>query len=92
MNKKKILSMAVACALMASASATVFANPLTDADDPAYVELTAVADNAKAKEEALSLQELEKLAPAASQIKLVDNKADGQTVALYRYLSSCERL
>ena len=86
MNKKKILSMAVACALIASA--TVFANPLTDADDPVYVELTAVADNAKAKEEAMSLQELEKLAPAASQIKLVDNKTDGQTVALYRYLAA----
>ena len=54
MNKKRFLSMAVACALMASASATVFANPLTDADDPAYVELTAVADNAKAKGEALT--------------------------------------
>lgn len=88
MNKKRFLSMAVVCALMASTSATVFANPLTDAKDPAYVELTAVADNAKAKGEALSAQELEKLAPAVAALKLVDNKANGQTVALYRYLSA----
>ena len=87
MNKKRFLSMAVACALMASASATVFANPLTDADDPAYVELTAVADNAKAKGEALTAQELEKLAPAAAEVKLVDAKANSQSVALYRYLA-----
>ena len=87
MNKKRFLFMAVACALMASASATVFANPLTDADDPAYVELTAVADNAKAKGEALTAQELEKLAPAAAEVKLVDAKANSQSVALYRYLA-----
>ena len=88
MNQKKFLSTAIACALMVSASTTVWANPLTDVNDPAYVELTAVADNAKAKGEALSAQELEKLAPAVTDLKLVDTKANGQAVALYRYLSA----
>ena len=62
MNTKKFLSMAIAGALMVSAATAAYANPVTYADDPAYVELTAVADNAKAKREAVSPAELEKLA------------------------------
>ncbi|MBQ5919485.1 MAG: beta-mannosidase, partial [Selenomonadaceae bacterium] len=88
MNKKKFLSMAIAGALMVSAATAAYANPVTDADDPAYVELTAVADNAKAKGEAVSPAELEKLAVPKADVKLVDKKADAATVALYRYLSA----
>ena len=88
MNKKKFLSMAIAGALMVSVATAAYANPVTDADDPAYVELTAVADNAKAKGEAVSPAELEKLAVPKADVKLVDKKADAATVALYRYLSA----
>lgn len=88
MNKKKFLSMAIAGALMVSAATAAYANPVTDTDDPAYVELTAVADNAKAKGEAISPAELEKLAVPKADVKLVDKKADAATVALYRYLSA----
>ena len=87
MNKKKLLTMSIVGALMMSAS-SVWANPVTDADDPAYVELVQVPDNAKAKSEAISGEQLSKLAVATKDVKLVDAKADTHAVALYRYLSA----
>lgn len=68
--------MAIAGALMVSAATAAYANPVTDADDPAYVELTAVADNAKAKGEAVSPAELEKLAVPKADVKLVDKMVE----------------
>lgn len=88
MNKKKFLSAAIAFALTASFSAAALADPVTDADDAAYVELTAAADNARAKGEAVSPEELERLAVPRAAVKLADKKASAETVALYRYLSA----
>lgn len=88
MNKKKFLSAAIAFALTASFSAAALADPVTDADDAAYVELTAAADNVRAKGEAISPEELERLAVPRSEVKLADKKASAETVALYRYLSA----
>lgn len=88
MNKKNFLRMAVACALMASTSATVFANPVTDSDDAVYVEKTAIADNQKAKSETVSHADLNALAIPKADVKLVDKKATPETIALYRYLSA----
>ena len=84
MNTKKFLSMAIAGALMVSAATAAYANPVTDDADPAYVELTALTDNAKAKGEAVSPAELEKLAVPKADVKLVDKKADAATAGVYR--------
>ena len=53
--RKKVLGLAVACALLGGSVAVPFAasaSPLDDPEDAAYVERTAVADHAKAKAEA----------------------------------------
>ena len=84
--KKKYLSAAIAGAIMAM-SASALANPVTDADDPAYIVRTAVPDAAKAKSEAATMT---KVAPFVNQ-KLkpaVDKKATPETIALYRYLDA----
>lgn len=88
MKQKKLVSAAVACALTASFSAVALASPVTDADDAAYVELTAVADNVRAKNEAVSPEELKRLAVPEADVKLVDRGAADEAVALYRYLSA----
>ena len=83
---KKYLRIAVACACLSMAPAAVFANPVTDADDPAYVERTVQPDAAKAKAEAPTIAQL---APLVNE-KLVtsDKKATKEAVGLYRYLDA----
>ncbi|MFV0635422.1 glycoside hydrolase family 26 protein [Mitsuokella sp. WILCCON 0060] len=83
---KKYLRLAAACACLSLMPAAAFANPVTDADDPAYVERTAQPDAAKAKAEAPTIGQLaplvnEKLMPA-------DKKATKDAVGLYRYLDA----
>lgn len=84
MNKSMMLRTAIACALMGSLSATALANPLTDPNDPAYVERTISADNAKAKAEAPSLAELRAI--PVGEFTLTDAQATPETKSLYRYL------
>lgn len=83
---KKYLRIAVACACLSMVPAAVFANPVTDADDPAYVERTVQPDAAKAKAEAPTIAQL---APLVNE-KLVtsDKKATKEAVGLYRYLDA----
>lgn len=88
MKKKKLLSVAIACGMLGISSVSALANPVVDADDVAYVTKVAVADNVKAKGEALTEAELEQLALPKADCKLVDGKASAEAVALYRYLSA----
>lgn len=84
--KKRLLRMTMTAALLGSMTTAVLANPVTDADDTAYVTLTAAADHAKAKAEAPKADELAPL--AMKEFKLADGKARPETVALFRYLSA----
>lgn len=86
---KKYLRAALVCACLSMSPAAVFANPVTDADDPAYVERTVQPDAAKAKAEAPTIAQLaplvnDKLVPA-------DKKATKDTIGLYRYLDAVGR-
>lgn len=63
---------------------TGHASPVDNPQDKAYVERTDVPDGAKARSEALSLTQVEKLAPQAG--KLVDAQITPEAAALYRYL------
>lgn len=83
---RKYLRMAVACACLSLMPAAALANPVTDANDPAYVERTVQPDAAKAKAEAPTVKELqpfvnEKLVP-------VDKQATQEARGLYRYLDA----
>lgn len=86
---KKYLRIAAACACLSLLPAAALANPVTDANDPAYVERTVQPDAAKAKAEAPTVKQLaplvnEKLVPA-------DKKATKDAVGLYRYLDAVGR-
>ena len=83
MKKSRILISAV-CGLLAMAPVGVLANPLTDANDSAYIEKTVRPDAEKAAKEAATLT---RLAPYVNQdLHPVDAKATSEAVALYRYL------
>lgn len=87
--KKKYLRIAAACACLSLMPAAALANPVTDANDPAYVERTVQPDAAKAKAEAPTVKQL---APLVNE-KLVpsDQKATQETKGLYRYLDAVGR-
>lgn len=84
--KKKYLRIAAACACLSLMPAAALANPVTDANDPAYVERTVQPDAAKAKAEALTIRQL---APLVNKSLVPsDKKADSAAVGLYRYLDA----
>lgn len=84
--KKKYLRIAAACACLSLLLAAALANPVTGANDPAYVERTVQPDAAKAKAEALTIRQL---APLVNKSLVPsDKKADSAAVGLYRYLDA----
>ena len=85
--RKKVLGLAVACALLGGSVAVPFAasaSPLDDPEDAAYVERTAVADSANAKAEAPTVEQLAASAPTS--VRLTDRKATPEAVSLFQYL------
>ena len=83
--KKKLLALAVGVSLgMPLFAGTVQASVVDNPQDEAYVNRTIAADNHKAKKEALSLREVEKLAP--QDIQVVDKQLIPEAAKLYRYL------
>lgn len=87
--RKKVLGLAVACALLGGSVAVPFAASASQLDDPedaAYVERTAVADSAKAKAEAPTVEQLAASAPTS--VRLTDRKATSEAVSLFQYLSA----
>lgn len=85
---KKLAGFAAACVLLGS-PVLAGASPLDDPEDAAYVERTAVADHAKAKEEAPTVEQLTAAAPTS--VRLTDRKATPAAVSLFQYLSALSK-
>lgn len=83
MNKKML---AMLLALTMGTTSIALANPVTDANDSAYVERTKVADNVKAKAEASTVKDIREIDSKLAAPVLSDKDATPEAVALYKYL------
>lgn len=93
--KKQFLKAAVVCALIGGVIPVVAVAESRDSlivNDPnqkVYIERTVYADNAKAKKEAPTSNQLVKLAPAFA--RLTDPNATPETLSLYSYLAALSK-
>lgn len=83
--KKRLLAMAVGLSLSMPVFAGVgHASVLDNPQDKAYVQRSVLPDHGKAQKEALTLAQVENLAPLAN--KVVDKQLTPEAARLYRYL------